>query len=48
MYRGGRTSPDGSPEPLVAAGGAPQATGASAMEKHSQEDYAATYSNVCQ
>ncbi|XP_052059611.1 activating signal cointegrator 1 complex subunit 2-like [Mytilus californianus] len=38
MNRGGRTSPDGSPEPLVAAGGAP------AGNQSTQDDYAASYS----
>lgn len=43
VYRGGRTSPDGSPEPLVAAGGASQTSGAPVMEKYTQEDFAAAY-----
>lgn len=42
MNRGGRTSPDGSPEPLVATGGAPVRTG----DQFTQEDYSESY-NVC-
>lgn len=38
MNRGGRTSPDGSPEPLVAAGGAP------AGNQNKKDDFAASYS----
>ena len=43
MNRGGRTSPDGSPEPLVAAGGTTSAGGG---DQYQQEDYDASY-NVC-
>ena len=42
MNRGGRTSPDGSPEPLVAVGGVPVRTG----DQFIHEDYTESY-NVC-
>lgn len=40
VNRGGRTSPDGSPEPLVASGG----TAIKTEDQFTQDDYAASYS----
>ena len=42
MNRGGRTSPDGSPEPLVAAGGTTVGIG----DQFTQDNYTESY-NVC-